>query len=233
MRYPIRRFTLFTMTDQTKERIVSCACDLFLRDGFDGFSMRRLARAVGVTAPALYRHYESKEAVLHHVVGQAYQQMARYLYRALEGRTPKERLMLAGRGYLEFAMDHPRLYEALFASPELAGLGELPDEIEAQGAAIGQFWNDRIRECMDAGILRKADPCEIGLTLWAHAHGLISLRTRGLLGGPDEITDERFRDIYRASALRVLGGMGFEGRVSDEADSPVVDSRADTDGAAA
>ena len=57
-------FTLFTMSEQ-RERIRTLACELFLRDGADGFSMRKLARAVGVTAPALYKHYESKECLLH------------------------------------------------------------------------------------------------------------------------------------------------------------------------
>lgn len=200
-------FTLFTMSEQTRERILRCACDLFLRDGFEGFSMRRLAKAVGVTAPALYRHYESKEAVLHDVVSEAYQRMAQYLYRGLQGRTPWERLMLAGRGYLDFAMEHPHLYDALFGSPELVGLGNLPDDVEAQGCAIGRFWNDRIRECMDAGLIRRQDPGDVGLTMWAHAHGLISLRARGLLSYPEPLDDEAFREVYRASALRALEGM--------------------------
>src|SRR5690606_31588146 len=141
---------------------------LFLRDGLEGFSMRKLAKAVGVTAPALYRHFDGKEAVLHDVVREAYERMAQYLYRALQGRTPLERLQMAGQGYLDFAMDHPRLYDALFASPELVGLGDLPAEVEAQGCAVGQFWNDRIRECMDAGHIGRGDPQEVALTMWAH-----------------------------------------------------------------
>lgn len=202
-------FTLFTMSELQRDRILSCACALFLKDGVDGFSMRRLARAVGVTAPALYRHYESKESVLHDVVGEAYRRMAEYLYRALQGRTPWERLMLAGGGYLDFALDHPRLYDALFGSPELVGLGDLPEDIEAQGCAIGRFWNDRIRECMDAGIIRKGDPGEVGLTMWAHAHGLVSLHARGLLSFPEPLGAEEFREIYRQSGRRMLEGMAL------------------------
>ena len=60
------------MSEQ-RERILSLACDLFLSDGADGFSMRKLARAVGVTAPALYKYYESKERLLHDVMTQAYE----------------------------------------------------------------------------------------------------------------------------------------------------------------
>src|SRR5690606_6240441 len=56
----VRAFTLFTLMSEQRERILACACELYLTDGLDGFSMRKLARSLGVTAPALYRHYESK-----------------------------------------------------------------------------------------------------------------------------------------------------------------------------
>jgi AcrR family transcriptional regulator len=198
------------MSEQQRDRILAEACALFLSDGLEGFSMRKLARAVGVTAPALYRHYDGKESVLHDVVREAYERMAQYLYRALQGRTPLERLRMAGLGYLDFALEHPRLYEALFASPELVGLGDLPEEVEAQGCAVGQFWNDRIRECMDAGLIRAADPAAVGLTLWAHAHGLIALRARGLLSFPDPLSDEDFRRIYAESGRRLMEGLAGE-----------------------
>lgn len=133
--------------------------------------------------------------------------MAHALYHALEGATPLERLMLAGRGYLDFALEHPRLYDALFASPELVGLGDLPPGVEAQGCAIGQFWNDRVRECMDAGILREGDPRDVSVTMWAHAHGLLSLYARGLLAFGESLDEEEFRTLYRASARRALEGM--------------------------
>jgi AcrR family transcriptional regulator len=194
------------MSEQ-RDHILTCACELFLKDGLDGFSMRKLARRVGVTAPALYRHYESKEKVLHAVVSEAYERMAHALYHALEGATPLERLMLAGQGYLDFALGHPRLYDALFASPELVGLGDLPPGVEAQGCAIGQFWNDRVRECMDAGILREGDPRDVSVTMWAHAHGLLSLYGRGLLAFGGTLDEGGFRVLYRASERRVLEGM--------------------------
>jgi AcrR family transcriptional regulator len=195
------------MSEQQRDRILAEACALFLRDGLEGFSMRRLARAVGVTAPALYRHYDGKEAVLHDVVREAYERMAQHLYRALQGRSPSERLSMAALGYLDFALEHPRLYDALFASPELVGLGDLPEEVEMQGCAVGQFWNDRIRECMDAGLIRRSDPADVGLTLWAHAHGLISLYARGLLSFPVPLTDAEFRQVFRESGRRVLMGL--------------------------
>ena len=186
-----------------REKILACACDLYLSDGLDGFSMRKLARSLGVTAPALYRHYESKERVLLDVVGEGYRQLIQYLHRALEGRTPEERFRIAGEGYLEFALNHPRYYEVLFMGVAPLGVDEVP-EISAQGCAVGQFWNDRVRECIEAGLLREGDPEGIGMSLWSHAHGLISLYLKGMLPLPEE----ELRALYRASCARVLIGLG-------------------------
>jgi AcrR family transcriptional regulator len=192
------------MSEQQRERILACACELYLQGGLEGFSMRKLATRLGVTAPALYRHFDSREQVLLEVVREAYQRLGEHLYRALQGRTPAERFRLAGEAYLEFALANPRLYDVLYAPPDQMGWERLPEEVQTQVCAVGQFWNDRVRECMEAGILRKGDTGDVGVTLWGHAHGLISLYLRGVLR-----TDEAgFREIYSSSARRVLAGLG-------------------------
>lgn len=193
------------MSDQ-RDTILSCACDLFLEEGLEGFTMRRLAGRVGVTAPALYRHYEGREAVLLEVVGEAYRTLRDYLYRALEGTTPVERFARAGRAYLDFALQRPGYYQVLYVSRDVIGLEGLPDEVATHACAIGQFWNDRVRECMDSGILAEADPHEVSVTLWGHAHGLISLYLLGML----DVSEDKFREIYRNSAQRVLRGLSTD-----------------------
>jgi AcrR family transcriptional regulator len=190
------------MTD-SKDRILTCACDLYLADGFEGFSMRKLARAVGVTAPALYRHFESREDVLLEVLGEAHRELVQYLYRALSEPTPQERFAVAGNAYVDFALAHPRYFQMIHAFAEFMGIEELPEAVARHSCAIQQFWHDRVRECMDAGVLRAADPQAIGLTLWAQAYGLISLYLRGMLPMPEEA----FRQVYADSFCRILIGL--------------------------
>ena len=191
------------MSEQ-RDRILSCACEMYLQDGLDGFSMRKLARVLGVTAPALYRHYESKERVLLDVVGEAYRTLIQYLHRALQGRTPEDRFRLAGDGFLDFALEHPRYYEVLFMGVELLAVEAVRAETADQGCAVGQFWNDRVREAIGAGMLREGDPQAIGVTLWAHAHGLISLHLKGML----PIDEGAFRTLFKQSSARMLQGLG-------------------------
>ena len=47
-----------------KQRILAAAADLFARNGFHSVSMEDIGEAVGITASAIYRHYDSKTAVL-------------------------------------------------------------------------------------------------------------------------------------------------------------------------
>jgi AcrR family transcriptional regulator len=209
------------MTDVRKQ-ILEHASALFLEDGLDGFSMRKLARRVGVTAPAIYRHFEGRDALLMELIRDSAQTMMSYLVRALRGASPMDRLKRAGEAYIDFALDHPRyflLHSSLCArlDPEAMDAG-----VGRDVAAIGQFWEDRVRECVEAGDFRPGTPDEIGLTLWAHAYGLVSLYLGGSLGSAMEVDDETIRGIYMDSCVRILRGLTVPGTL----EAPKVDSSA-------
>lgn len=195
-------FTVFTMSEQ-RERILDCACGLYLAHGLDGFSMRKLAKEVGVTAPAIYRHYDGREAVLADVLREAHRTFSRYLYAALGAPTPLERFMAAGEQYLRFVSEHPRWYGMMHTAPEHLGMEQVPDDIEALQQATRQFWLDRVRECMDTGILKRTDPEEASVTMWAHAHGMVQLYQQGCL----PVEGEEFWEFFAASGRRLMSGL--------------------------
>jgi AcrR family transcriptional regulator len=189
-----------------RDRILACACELFVQGGLEGLSMRKLARSLGVTAPALYRHYESKEKVLYDVVGEAYRTFAQYLYGALEGQDAEERFYLTGRAYMTFALKHPQYYEVLHISPALMGLEELPEEVSAQACASGQFLVDRVREAIDTRILKQGDAEAVARTIWAHSHGMVSIYHRGHL----RMSEGEFRRFFLESSWMLMAGIGDE-----------------------
>ena len=201
------------MSDQRK-KILAAAVELYLQGGLDGFSMRKLAKQVGVTAPALYRHYDGKEHVLADVMREAHRAFMSYLYRAIEAPTPLERFIGAGEGFLDFALEHPRWHAILCFGPEQLGMVELPADIEAMSSARHQFWIDRVRECMDAGILKDGDPRQTGLTMSAHAHGLLQLYRQGHL----QIDDAAFRALFEESGARLMSGVATEAFAADLAE---------------
>ena len=186
-----------------RDQILSAACDLLVIGGLDGLSMRKLAKQLGVTAPALYRHYESKESVLVDVVGEAFKVFAQYLHRALEGRTPVERFSLTGRSYLAFALEHPRYYTLLHEAHEVMGHDALPHEATDHACAVGQFMVDRVREGMECGMLKPGPPETVARTIWAHSHGLVSIYHRGLF----RMDEAQFRQLFLESSWRLMEGL--------------------------
>lgn len=190
----------------SKEQILACARDIFLSDGLDGLTMRKLAGRVGVTAPAIYRHYSGRDEVVADILREAHRTFSRYLYRALSEPTAQERFLRAGQGFLDFVVEHPRWYSMLFSGPEHLGLETLPPDVESMGSAIHQFWIDRVRECIDAGLLRPAVPEETSITLWAHAHGMVQLYHQGHL----RMSEDAFRMHFKASGVRLMRGVASQ-----------------------
>lgn len=191
------------MTD-SRDRILTHACDLILADGIEGFSLRKLARTLGVTAPALYRHFDSKEEVLRSVIAEGFKTFGAYLYRSLEGHTPRERLALCGKSYVAFALEHPRYYEVIHLSPAVLGFVEMPEEALGPACATRQFLSDRVRECMQDGILAEDDTEVVATSIWAFAHGLVSL----YLGGVLPVPRDEFPAFVESTMVRLFTGIG-------------------------
>lgn len=185
---------------ETKDRIVGAARDLFLGGGAEAVTMRSVAERVGVTATALYRHFDSKEALLQAVLREGFEGFGSYLYRALEGPAPLDRLRRSGEAYLEFAVKQPQMYQTIFVAQRPAGTCEPADP---HRASTFRFLVDRVRECMEARVLKKDDPDVVALAVWAHVHGLVSLYLSGALG----LTETAFRDAYAQSLRRLFAGL--------------------------
>jgi AcrR family transcriptional regulator len=174
----------------TRGKILQESGELLREKGVAGFSMRGVAERVGVTATALYRHFEDKDALLATLLDEGFSTFGQYLMRALSGRTPLERLRRAGYAYFDFALEHPRDYALMFMTPcrEL-GLESVSAGAKARMDGTFVFLVDRIKECIAAGAFAEREPQSAALHVWATVHGLASLRLNGQL---DELDADAF-----------------------------------------
>jgi AcrR family transcriptional regulator len=196
--------------DQTKARLLGAARDLYLEEGFARFSLREVARRVGVSAAAVYRHYDGKEALLREVCAAGFRIFSSYLLRALSGATPRERMALCAEQYLRFGLENPRDYRVIFmgGAEEYAAVtasAKTSGKTMVEGDSTFQFLVDRVRECIQERILRREDPQTLATVIWAHVHGLVSLRLSGHLGAVGD--DAAFARFYEQSTGRLLAAM--------------------------
>jgi AcrR family transcriptional regulator len=197
---------MVAVTESTKSQLLTEARDLFLEVGLAKFSLREVARRAGVSAAAVYRHFEDKEALFASVCGMGLEIFYSYLIKALAGKTPRSRLDICSQQYLRFGLENPRDYRLIFMGDreEYQQLAtKLEHGIEDRGPTF-QFLMDRVRECMDAKIMKEADVEETAATIWAHVHGLVSLRLAGQLGN---LSDTKFARFYQRSTERLIAGL--------------------------
>jgi AcrR family transcriptional regulator len=183
-------------------KISAAAHDLFVKEGLEGFSMRKIADRVGVSAPAIYRHYKNKDELLNEVVTDGLKMLEEYLQPALQADSPLERLHQLVDRFLAFALEQPQTFHCAFMVPSKA-IGALSDELARHNWSTFQLAVEQVAECMATGVFRKDDPMETAIMLWAEAHGLITLFKMHRFG-PDE---KLFKVIYRRSIERLFEGL--------------------------
>jgi AcrR family transcriptional regulator len=158
------------------------AAQLAANGGSGALSLRALARELGVSPAALYRHFAHKDALLDALAQRARAALEVALRQALEhepSADPADRLAALGRGYLAFARAHPDAFRIVFelrrdAPPDPAQAGPYELLVEAVGAlAPAGVEGPRVQRA--------------ALAAWAFVHGLAALESqhawRGAIAG--------------------------------------------------
>src|SRR5690349_4788963 len=102
----------------TTAEILRVARRIVVDEGVEGLSLRPVANELGMTAPALYRYFPSRENLVTHVVAQIYDELAVELAatRASE-EDPLEQLLAVARHFRRWALAHPREFGLVFVNP--------------------------------------------------------------------------------------------------------------------
>ena len=178
------------------ERIVAEARAMVVAGGVESLSLRRLGRRLGVSAPALYFHVDSKAALLRAIAEGEVARLAER-FEAIDQPDPLDRIRAQSRAYVTYARENPELFQVLLLAPPDLGVAPLP-----AGAALPATTNafaaasSAIDDAIESGAIVADDPLLVALTLWSGAHGVASVLQLGF-GLPaaleeamvDEITD--------------------------------------------
>jgi AcrR family transcriptional regulator len=180
---------------ETRQRILDAARELFARDGYDAVSMRRVAEKIEYSATALYFHFKDKDALFRELCNADFLELAQAFNVLARIADPVERLRQIGLAYVQFGIDHRNHYRLMFMTPH-----PCVDPVEPEDVLVQQgnpetdayaFFMSTIRECMATGRFRPeyADPDLIAQMLWAGTHGIIALHI--IMAGSDQWVDWR------------------------------------------
>jgi len=186
----------------TQEKIVAAARQLFETEGAAAVSMRRVADAVGITPMAIYRHFPNRDALLKRISDDSFANVAvEWDVRARSGDF-LQGLMKSLEHYLDYALEHPHMFDHAF-SVRRDDARRFPEDFRARQSPTLNVIADRLSEGIQRGLLREVDPWDAAMTLWALAHGLISLYRAGRFS----YDAGRFRAFYLHSLEIAFDGL--------------------------
>jgi len=167
-----------TDTDKDlRQEIIDAAREIFVAEGYDHLSMRRVAEKIGYSPTAIYLHFRDKTELLREVCEEAFIKLGDAI--ASARRTGKDPLDVMKKGlfaYIHFGVANPHHYEVAFISPKDKIFRS--DESSYEGSAgqrAFEMLSSSVTDCIAAGIFRPGDVAKISQTIWASIHGITSL----------------------------------------------------------
>lgn len=190
------------------QALVVAARDMVVAEGWEAVSLRGVARTVGVSANATYRHFPDKAALLLAVARQAFDDLALRMRRvqARAKGTGKAaaiaRFEATGQAYFGFAVDHPELFRLMF-SPVGRGHAEgRTDDNPSPFAILGEALDGLVA----AGVITETGREGAELLSWTAIHGLATLALS------EVVTTSKARTQALSVVLRfVIGGLQSRG----------------------
>ena len=164
-----------------KDKILAAARHLFVSEGYESVSMRRIAQAIDYTAPALYTHFKDKTELMAELCRRDFGTLAEHFNKLAKVADPVERIFRIGMSYIRFATDNPNHYRLMFLSTHPADLPPEPEDLKRMNDPDQDayaFLRHTVAEAIDAGqfLPEHKDSHLIAQVLWAGVHGVASLQ---------------------------------------------------------
>src|SRR2546427_10653015 len=100
---------------ELRQAILTAAGELFLEQGYDRFSLRKVAERVGYSPTTIYLYFRDKDDLLFTVVDEGFVRFGHHLAEAAESQEdPWERIIALGRAYVTFGLQNPVYYQLMF-----------------------------------------------------------------------------------------------------------------------
>lgn len=161
-----------------EETLTAAAIEVVRGSDIGDVALRDLARTVGVSPSAAYRHFPSREHLVARVAQECRQMLAAALIEAKERvpatggpkRRSTERMTAIGAAYVRFAVTNPSVFDAAFVRCDAPPEG--PDDPDAWSVLV-----ETIDEMAAAGLVPRHRRAEAPLVAWAGVHGLAQILT--------------------------------------------------------
>ena len=158
-----------------RQQILSAARELFVGEGYENVSMRKIANKIEYSPTTIYLHFKDKADLLDSVCQETLLNLLNTLEELKRDMSdPIETLRKSGQVYVEFGLKYPQDYKLTFViRPQFQkGLGLQEGSV---GEKVFNYLRTMVSECIRQKMFRQMDVETTGQVLWAAVHGVTLL----------------------------------------------------------
>ncbi len=160
-----------------RAEILEAAERIFVADGYEGATIRKIADEVGVSSTALYMHFTDKGCILAEICEGAFRNLlasnSEIAQRPLDAAV-RTRMMLDA--YMCWGLEHPNAYQLVYCPRNPAAV-PLPEGAADLSRQCYDTFAGVVREVAANGRLRTGDGRSAAQALWMACHGVVALMT--------------------------------------------------------
>lgn len=162
---------------EMKKLILDAAMHLFITEGYENVSIRRIADKIEYSPASIYNYFPDKGTIFFELHREGFELFYNKQLSIQHIEDPVERLIAHGRAYVEFAKENPEYYDLMFISRD-------------PGCKIKEFENwecgDRsyeilvknVEDCKKIGLFEDQDINSLAFFFWSMIHGITALYLR-------------------------------------------------------
>ena len=161
--------------EQLRHQILSAARELFVNEGYENVSMRKIADKIEYSPTTIYLYFKDKADLLDSVCKETLLNLLNTLELLKRDKSdPVEVLRKSGKAYVEFGLKYPQDYKLTFVvRPQFQkGLGLQEGSV---GERVFDYLRAMVSECIQQERFRQVDVEITGQALWSAVHGVTLL----------------------------------------------------------
>jgi len=158
--------------ESVREEILDAARALFVKDGYEHVSIRKIAEKIEYAPGTIYLYFRDKAEILDRICEETFSKLEQRMQAInKDPANPLDSLRRGLRTYVQFGVDNPNHYICTFVQAKQI----LGDHHPKAGERCFDNLRDGVRHCIEAGQLNCDDVEEVAQALWAGAHGITTL----------------------------------------------------------
>jgi AcrR family transcriptional regulator len=159
-----------------RAEILGAAERIFIAEGYEGATIRKIADEVGVSSTALYMHFQDKGCILLEICERTLKLLLeRNSEIAAKPLDAVVRVKMMLEAYMRWGLQHPNAYQLVYSAPRPPSATGWPEDTVDLSTQCYEIFSGVVREIAANGRLRTGSADSAAQALWMSCHGVVAL----------------------------------------------------------